>query len=373
MSLMLSSRADLTLDALRRVAFAGESAEWMGDSRAIDPAPDITAEASRSRHLRPLPGHVSRAVAFARLAHGGSDETRVNATRLTERDLTASAADDEFATSAALAGVVAIIDGCRLEFAERVLALSIEAYRAPLDPYHPALAELWGDPYQSAALRGLNELLEGGEPTRQRHQGPVSYRIVPRLTGQARRALAQLEEIAGIALRGPARPGTATGLSHDAPIAAAVDAMSATWADIGALAHRHVVRLARARGTGGPQPVPAPTDAVDEMRRLAQPAVLGALEVSADPNEDVPPLAPTAYLSHRRVAARLDEVVTVLAAAGAEAPAIGQFGVSPALSALMEAIRQHAPAPPAPWSPNVLGSLADAVSDSIDQGRALGT
>jgi histidine ammonia-lyase len=369
---VLSASSDLTLAAVSHAAFGEEPVQWRGARLAIAPV----AASPGQQHLRPLPGYVSRAIAFATLAHVDAG-AHPAAPPLSERELRAPALGNVAAISAALGCVVAIVDRRRLGLVERVLALSIEAYRAPLDAYHPALAELWGDPHQTAALQRLDELLAGGDPARQRHQAPVSYRIVPRLTGQARRALAQLEEVATIALRGPARTPDATAspadLCHDAPTAAAIDGMSATWADLGALVHRHIVRLTRARGASDVPPVPAPTDAVDEMRRLAQPAVLGALEISPDANDDVPPLAPAAYLSHRRVTARLDEVLAVLAATCAGAPPLRELAVSPALSGVLDAVGRHAPPPRDGWSTSALASLADAVSDSIDTGRALGT
>jgi histidine ammonia-lyase len=160
---------------------------------------------------------------------------------------------------------------------------------------------------------------------------------------------------------------------HDAPVAAAIDAMSATWAEIAALAHRHVVRLARAGGARLVEPVLAPTEAADEARRLAQPAVLGALELSADPFEDIRSLSPAAYLSHRRVTACLDEVLAALSAACVQAPALHGGTVSSSLAALVAEVRRHAAADSDAWSADRLASLADAITDSIDGGRSLGT
>ena len=58
--------------------------------------------------------------------------------------------------SSALAADVALQSPARLATAEQVFALSVEAMNAPLAAYHPALKELWGDPYAAAALDNLN-------------------------------------------------------------------------------------------------------------------------------------------------------------------------------------------------------------------------
>ena len=61
---------------------------------------------------------------------------------------------------------------------------------APLDAYDEVLESLWGDEQETAALRALRGHLEGAETEhRLGHQAPVSYRIVPRVLGQARRAV----------------------------------------------------------------------------------------------------------------------------------------------------------------------------------------
>src|SRR5690349_12262512 len=88
----------------------------------------------------------------------------------------------------------------RLELAEQLFALSVEAFDAPLDAYDPAFAELWGDPHEAAALASLGRWLAGAGGARRPYQAPVSYRILPRLLGQFHRALATAEDVAATAL-----------------------------------------------------------------------------------------------------------------------------------------------------------------------------
>ena len=104
--------------------------------------------------------------------------------------------------AAALAADVALSARERLNAAERVFALSVEAFGAPLDAYDEALEALWEDEHEIAALRGLRGQLEGAVGTdRLDHQAPVSYRILPRVLGQAHRAVGAIEHAASVSLR----------------------------------------------------------------------------------------------------------------------------------------------------------------------------
>src|SRR5260221_14118357 len=90
----------------------------------------------------------------------------------------------------ALAADVALHAGHRLPLAEAIFALSIEAFRAPLDAYDEALDDLWGDQAETAVLQPLRGHLSGAVPSgRLAHQAPVSYRILPQILGQAQRAV----------------------------------------------------------------------------------------------------------------------------------------------------------------------------------------
>ena len=72
--------------------------------------------------------------------------------------------------SAALVADAAIHARHRLEHAEAICALSIEGFRAPLGAYDQALDDLWGDPYETAALRALRRYLDGAGAGAGQHQ-----------------------------------------------------------------------------------------------------------------------------------------------------------------------------------------------------------
>ena len=248
--------------------------------------------------------------------------------------------------SAALVADAAIRARHRLGHAEGICALSIEAFRAPLGAYDEDLDGLWGDPHETAALRGLRRYLEdAGTAERRFHQAPVSYRIIPRVLGQVRRAVAAAEKAAAVSLRSvtsdvvyvadelgrPAGRAVRSGGYHNGMAYPALNALSAAWADLALVAERQVTALNTAETSGLPVNLVAPgasgngtyaygwaaSGYVEEARAAATPALLpGAVE---DPHADV--LSPTfgAYRRERRAAECLDGVLAILAIVSSQA------------------------------------------------------
>ncbi len=158
--------------------------------------------------------------------------------------------------AAALIADASVAAARRLQLAYDVFALSVEAFRAPLDAYDEALEGLWGDEHETEALRQLRSRLDrDGE--RRGHQGPVGYRILPRVLGQAERAVQAAAEVATVSLRAvsdnpvylPPSDGfpdgrvLSTGGYHNATAPAALQQLAVCWADLCQLAERHVERL----------------------------------------------------------------------------------------------------------------------------------
>src|ERR1700737_3186243 len=143
--------------------------------------------------------------------------------------------------AAAMVSDVALAGSGRLELAEQVLALSAHAVKAPVEAYSAQLEALWGDEHDTAALRSL---LRGSRS--QSHQAPVSSRILPRVLGQARRALAEAEQAAAVSLSSvtdnpvyippdeahPYGSVISTGGYHNARATAAIDQVAFAWADL---------------------------------------------------------------------------------------------------------------------------------------------
>lgn len=247
--------------------------------------------------------------------------------------------------AAALAADAAIRARNRLEHAEAVLALSIEAFRAPLSAYDEALEDLWGDEDEAAALRNLRRYLEGAESEERRfHQAPVSYRIAPRVLGQTRRAIAAVEKAAAVSLRSvtdnpvyvfpdgrhPLGRAFSTGGYHNAMSYPALNALSVAWAELAFLAERQATALNTAETSELPRNL-SPVDGgmgtyaygwvangyVEEARAAATPALLPA--AVNDSQDDVSSPTFSAYGRERRAAVCLDGALTILAIVSSQA------------------------------------------------------
>ena len=272
--------------------------------------------------------------------------------------------------SAALSADAAISARYRLGHAESICALSIEAFRAPLAAYDEALDDLWGDPHETAALRGLRRYLQGaGTADRRFHQAPVSYRIIPRVLGQVRRAVAAAERAATVSLRSvtsdivyvsdeagrPAGRAVRSGGYHNGMAYPALNALSAAWADLALVAERQVTALNTAETSGLPVNLAAPgapgngtyaygwaaNGYVEEARAAATPALLpGVVE---DPLADV--LSPTfsAYRRERRAAECVDGVLAILAIVSSQALFVTGRNPPPPLRPVLSFVRSVFP------------------------------
>jgi histidine ammonia-lyase len=272
--------------------------------------------------------------------------------------------------SAALAADAAISARNRLGYAESICALSIEAFRAPLGAYDEALDDLWGDPHETAALRGLRRYVQrAGTEERRFHQAPVSYRIIPRVLGQVHRAAAAAERAATVSLRSvtsdvvyvsdevgrPARRAVRSGGYHNGMAYPALNALSAAWADLALVGERQVTALNTAETSGLPVNLVAPgapgngtyaygwaaNGYVEEARAAATPALLpGVVE---DPHADV--LSPTfgAYRRERRAAECLDGVLAILAIVSSQALAATGRNLPPPLRPVLSFVRSVFP------------------------------
>jgi histidine ammonia-lyase len=164
---------------------------------------------------------------------------------------------------AALLADAALAARRRLKLALQTFALSIEAFRAPLEHYDAALEVLWGDNHEAAILQSLRGLLQGAGEGRRLYQAPVSYRILPRVLGHAHRAVAAAEHAATTSLasisdnpvylppdaNNPNGRCITTGGYHNSMAAPALDDLAAVWADICLLCERHGNKLLNGRSS----------------------------------------------------------------------------------------------------------------------------
>jgi histidine ammonia-lyase len=440
MSVTIATRADITPESVRRVAWEGEDVELApaaleqmdrahrsftafveariaedpgaliygtttapGDGAAVALTPE--AQARRPTRLwtahafgAPLPDRVVRAIVLARLANfvdghaavrpqvasavaamlgeplpevpsqgnGGAGE--IVALGRLFYDLSARmdlqpkermALINGSPCAAALVTDVALAGQARLELAERVLALAAEAARAPLEAYAPDLDGLWGDDHEAAALRSLRALLEGGTADRQAHQGAVSFRILPRVLGQVRRAQAEAEDAAAVSLRSVTdnpvyvlpdadRPlGTviSTGGYHNARAPAAMDGVGSVWADLCQLAQRLTDKLLQhpstaallARDEWTMKPLHMVQTGWAEEARAHAGATL--LSLGGFGQNDVPSMSFLAWRRADAIGRCLDAALAILAALGAQALHAADRPAPPALAGLVDEVR----------------------------------
>jgi histidine ammonia-lyase len=278
--------------------------------------------------------------------------------------------------AAALVADAALAARRRVELAQQVFALSIEAFRAPLEHYDQALEALWGDPHEAAALSGLRRWLEGAGAGRRNYQAPVSYRVVPRVLGHAHRALAQAEEAATVSLRAasdnpvyvppdeahPHGRCLSTGGYHNAMVAPALDGLAAIWADLCLLCDRHGSKLlvgrishlpdlllvdrdpADADGHGNVGYVPmAVTGYLEEAKAAASRTFIPGSESAGAGQDDVAAPAFLAWAKETRAGRALDAALAGLAMIASQALHVTRRRAPPPLRGFVEALRAIVP------------------------------
>ncbi|MBI1777106.1 MAG: aromatic amino acid lyase [Proteobacteria bacterium] len=444
--------------ALKRIAAAHESFQrclganadgfiyGLTSGHGPDASKRYSLEETRERRRRrkrswgpfggePLPEYVSRGAVFACLASLVSGHAAVHPERalavlglldgtlpqLPSRGLTAAGElapnrvllkalpiDDHvsagwgFHTEAAMAGIAALLARRRLRLAEITFALSIEAFMAPLDAYDPALKVLWGDPYESIALDTLATLLQGAGQPRRPYQAPVSYRILPKVLGQAHRAVAALDDVSAVALRTdqcnptyvlpddeyPQGRALSNGGFHNAAAAPAIDAVTAGWANLGMLAHRHAVKMHRGEVSLLPDRLLpkgtdvttghsttymeyVPTGFVEEMRRLAQPTLIPTSDIAASQQDDIAITTPLAFVNERRAAECFDATLAVLGVVASQALHVTSRPAPSSLRRFTEALRQICPPVDSHRSlASDCARLSDAFSNAVAYSRS---
>ncbi len=273
----------------------------------------------------------------------------------------------------ALTADVALHAGHRLRLAEAIFALSVEAFRAPLDAYDEALDGLRGDEADRAVLRRLRGHLRGADAAgRLAHQAPVSYRIIGQVLGQAQRGVQAVLHAATTALGSVTEnpvylpPGAghpsgrvlSTGGFHNGAAGPAIDWLTAAWADLALVAQRQVTAMHSP--TSGLPHLLAPagfvagasggatnlfgwvaTGLVEEARAAAAPTLLPA-SINDTQNDIASPVF-GAYRSECRAAECLDGVLAILALVASQALFAAGRQPAPPLAGLLAGVRSVFP------------------------------
>ena len=272
-----------------------------------------------------------------------------------------------------------IADAClrmrpRLDFAERILALSIEAIHGPWEAYDPALEDLWNDPYETSALRRIRALLENGSSQRRPYQAPVSYRIVPRILGWFRRCLSDAEEIATNNLSAITDspvfivPNSAdepprvlsNGGFHNANAYPMLDNLAGVCADMCTIAERHTTKLLTGRYSLLPDHLVVQDGGFlsniafvqagycEEARRAAARTFIPGSEAGSSGQNDVAPPHGLAWSAQEAAGNCLDASLCALAVVASQALYVAGRDPPPALEETLSFIRDIFPPMTAP-------------------------
>jgi histidine ammonia-lyase len=299
--------------------------------------------------------------------------------------------------AAALLADAAIAGRRRLQLALETFALSIEAFRAPLEHYDEALESLWGDKDEAAVLKSLRGYL-GAVHGRRNYQAPVSYRIVPRVLGHAHRAVGAAEHAATVSLSSvsdnpvylppdaayPLGRCISTGGYHNAMAAPALDDLAGIWADICVLCDRHSAKLLNGKVSHMPDQLlvgrkPGQSDgrgnvgyvtmAANGYIELAKGAAQRTFIPGSDSGagqDDVAAPGFLAWSKEARAGRCLDASLAMLAVVASQALFVTDRKAPPPLKGFMELIRTYvAPVTEDRILGPELGRLTDAITAKI--------
>ncbi len=471
MTVTLSSRQDITLEALHRVAWqretvaiAASSVARMAEERQRfmqlieDPAISVYGVTSgygqnarkrlspdeRKLHAKrppiqqaagwgdPLPDRVTRAIIFARLANfvdgtaaitpqvavavadmldgrplpqipargqGGAGEILSLSHAFGDLAKTADVAEKDVLSlingspaASALVADTALAARARLAVAIEVFALAAEAFNTPLSHFAAELGVLWNNHHDAWALAQLSEAIgEGNGGARRPYQAPVSFRILPRMLGQARRAERLASEIAAESLGAvtdnpvllppdkdhPLGRMISTGGYHNPHAVMAMDAVTAATVNLITIAGRMAAKLLDGAvsllpdqlGLGGlpgymgclPMAV---TGYEEEARLQAMATLLPGSESGGFGQDDVASPVFLAWSKQEKAGSLLEASLASLAFIALRALTFTSRPVPPRLASLAADIRHFMPNPD---SGQVLGPAAAQLEAKLRQ------
>jgi histidine ammonia-lyase len=210
--------------------------------------------------------------------------------------------------------------------------------------------------------------MQGGAAERRAYQAPVSYRILPRVLGQARRAVAAAAAVAEISLpavsdnpayllpdaRHPNGRVFSNGGYHNAKAYPALDDLAAVCADLCAIADRHVSKLCDSRYSLLPDQLRVGDGYVgilgfvqvgyaEQARRAAQRTFLPGSEDGGFGQNDVSPPTFPAWRAQEEAGQCLEACLAIVSAIASQAFYVTERAAPPALAPLLAAIREDFP------------------------------
>lgn len=271
--------------------------------------------------------------------------------------------------AAALIADASLAAGARLQLAINVFTLSAEAMNAPTEAYDEALEDLWGDEFEADILGAMRTALYGGTSPRRPYQAPVSFRALPRVLGQAARAVSQAEEVASIGLRSvtdnpvylapddthPAGRVLSNGGYHNASAYPALDNLAASWADLALVCDRQINRLLDGNVSLLPDHLISEgggyigclgfvsTDFAEQARHAAQRTFLPGSEGGGFSQNDLAVPTIAAWRKENEAARCLEANLAILSAVASQALHVTGREAPPALTSLLNSVREVYP------------------------------
>lgn len=286
--------------------------------------------------------------------------------RLAEKDSLSLVNGSPAATG--LAVDAALAAAARLDGTAQVLALAAEAFNTPLGHFDAQLDRCWNNPHDAWALARLRDLIDGGHGGGRRpYQAPVSFRILPRVLGQAHLAAETVRSVAEQSLPAmsdnpallpdrdnPDGRAVSTGGYHNAQVPMVLDMLTAGYANLCVLAGRLSAKLMDGNisllppqlgaGAGriyvGCLPM-AITGYEEEARMLATATLLPGSESGGFGQNDVASPVFLAWSKQERAGLLLEQSLAALAPVALLALDVTGRPAPKPLTALAEATRTH--------------------------------
>ena len=266
-------------------------------------------------------------------------------------------------------GVQAVIDARRLsDWADRIGALSLDAFDGRIEPFYDEVHVIRAHPGQLATARAVRSLLEGSELIRRpkKHvQDPYSFRCMPQVHGATKDTVDYVAGVLETEINSPTDNPTifpdedmiiSAGNFHGQPIALAMDFLAIALAELGSISERRIYKLISGShglphflvanpGLNSGFMIPQYTAAsiVSQSKGLCMPASVDSIP-SSQGQEDHVSMGANAATKLRRVVLNTERVLAIELFNAAQALEFRRPArTSPALESLVADYRRRVP------------------------------
>ena len=266
-------------------------------------------------------------------------------------------------------GVQAVIDARHLsDWADRIGALSLDAFDGRIEPFYDEVHVIRAHPGQLATARAVRSLLEGSELIRRpkKHvQDPYSFRCMPQVHGATKDTVDYVAGVLETEINSPTDNPTifpdedmiiSAGNFHGQPIALAMDFLAIALAELGSISERRIYKLiSGSRGlphflvanpglnSGFMIPQYTAASIVSQSKGLCMPASVDSIP-SSQGQEDHVSMGANAATKLRRVVLNTERVLAIELFNAAQALEFRRPArTSPALENLVADYRRRVP------------------------------